>query len=244
MKIIISPAKKMCLSEDHDFSLTQPTFQSEHDELLSRLLNKTKDELLDLYHCSAKTLEPVWQNLQLQKDGITLPKSPALLCYEGIAFQYMAPGVFSNDQWDYVNEHLRILSAMYGVLRPLDGIEPYRLEMQQRLDGSLYEFWGSKLVEQLNDDTIINLASKEYSKAISTYQKLIDIRFFELDQGKYKEKGVYAKMARGAMVRWLAQNQIEDPLQLQQFNEMNYRFDPESSNDHLYVFVRREDDHD
>ena len=244
MKIIISPAKKMCLSEDHDFSLTQPTFQSEHDELLSRLLNKTKDELLDLYHCSTKTLEPVWQNLQLQKDGITLPKSPALLCYEGIAFQYMAPGVFSNDQWDYVNEHLRILSAMYGVLRPLDGIEPYRLEMQQKLDGSLYEFWGSKLVEQLNDDTIINLASKEYSKAISTYQKLIDIRFFELDQGKYKEKGVYAKMARGAMVRWLAQNQIEDPLQLQQFNEMNYRFDPESSNDHLYVFVRGEDDHD
>lgn len=244
MKIIISPAKKMRLSEDHDFSLLHPIFQSEHDELLNRLLNKNKDELLHLYQCSEKTLEPVWQNLQLQKEGVALPKSPALLTYEGIAFQYMAPGVFSNEQWDYVNEHLRILSAMYGVLRPLDGIEPYRLEMQQKLDGSLYEFWGRKLVEQLNDDIIINLASKEYSKAISAYQKLIDIRFFEFDQGKYKEKGVYAKMARGAMVRWLAQNQIEDPLQLKQFDEMNYQFDPDASNDHLYVFVRREDDHD
>ncbi|MDO4663932.1 MAG: peroxide stress protein YaaA [Erysipelotrichaceae bacterium] len=244
MKIIISPAKKMRISEDHDFSLLHPIFQSEHDELLNRLLNKNKDELLHLYQCSEKTLEPVWQNLQLQKEGVALPKSPALLTYEGIAFQYMAPGVFSNEQWDYVNEHLRILSAMYGVLRPLDGIEPYRLEMQQKLDGSLYEFWGRKLVEQLNDDIIINLASKEYSKAISAYQKLIDIRFFEFDQGKYKEKGVYAKMARGAMVRWLAQNQIEDPLQLKQFDEMNYQFDPDASNDHLYVFVRREDDHD
>lgn len=244
MKIIISPAKKMRISEDHDFSLLHPIFQSEHDELLNRLLNKNKDELLHLYQCSEKTLEPVWQNLQLQKEGIALPKSPALLTYEGIAFQYMAPGVFSNEQWDYVNEHLRILSAMYGVLRPLDGIEPYRLEMQQKLNGSLYEFWGTKLVEQFNDDIIINLASKEYSKAISAYQKLIDIRFFEFDQGKYKEKGVYAKMARGAMVRWLAQNQIEDPLQLKQFDEMNYQFDPDASNDYLYVFVRREDDHD
>lgn len=244
MKIIISPAKKMRLSEDHDFTLTHPFFQSEHDELLHRMFNKTKNELQHIYQCSEKTLEPVWQNLQLQKQGITLPLSPALLCYEGIAFQYMAPSVFTNEQWEYVNSHLRILSAMYGVLCPLDGIEPYRLEMQQKLDESLYEFWGDKLVKQLDDEIIINLASKEYSKAISSYQKLIDVRFFEFDQGKYKEKGVYAKMARGAMVRWLAQNQIDDPLQLKEFDEMHYQFDPEHSNDNLYVFVRREDDHD
>lgn len=244
MKIIISPAKKMSLCEDHDFSLSTPVFLAEHDELLKRMLAKSKTELQEIYRCSSKTLEPVWENLMLQKQNISLPKSPALLTYEGIAFQYMAPGVFSNEEWEYVNDHLRILSAMYGVLLPLDGIEPYRLEMQQKLDGSLYEFWGNKLYQELDDDVIINLASKEYSKAVSPYQKLIDVRFFEFDQGKYKEKGVYAKMARGTMVHWLAQNQIEDPCDLKKFDEMNYHFDPERSNENLYVFVRREDDHD
>lgn len=244
MKIIISPAKKMKLCEDHDFSLSEPVFQAEHDELLKRMLGKSKTDLQKIYQCSAKTLDPVWENLMLQKQNLSLPKSPALLAYDGIAFQYMAPGVFSNEEWTYVNDHLRILSAMYGVLRPLDGIEPYRLEMQQKLDGSLYDFWGDKLHQELDDSIIINLASKEYSKAIAPYQKLIDVRFFEFDQGKYKEKGVYAKMARGAMVHWLAQNQIEDPHDLKNFDEMNYHFDAIRSSENLYVFVRKEDEHE
>ena len=101
--------------------------------------------------------------------------TPALLSYEGIQYQYMAPNVFSREAWDYVQKNLRILSGLYGVLKPLDGVVPYRLEMQAkvRLGGkrNLYDFWGCKLYEQVIDQsrTIINLASKEYSKCVEPY---------------------------------------------------------------------------
>ena len=102
--------------------------------------------------------------------------TPALLSYEGIQYQYMAPGVFEQGQWDYVQEHLRILSGFYGILKPLDGIVPYRLEMQAKVElpsgiKSLYDYWGSSICRELAADEtlIVNLASKEYSRAVEPY---------------------------------------------------------------------------
>ncbi|MFR3765256.1 MAG: YaaA family protein, partial [[Clostridium] symbiosum] len=161
--------------------------------------------------------------------------TPALLSYVGIQYQYMAPHLFSHGQWEYVKNHLRILSGFYGILRPDDRVTPYRLEMQARLavDGKkdLYDFWGSSLFEKLtgkteeetepgsggkaeNTPVILNLASREYSKAIEPFLTP-DIRFVTcvfgvLKDGKVKIKATEAKMARGEMVRFLAENNVTD----------------------------------
>lgn len=237
MKILLSPAKKMRICDDHPFALSAPLFMEEHDSLMEHLLSLPPADLQKVWKVSDALFEKNLQALQAWKQK-TAPATPALLSYDGIAFQTMAPSVFDEAQWDYVNAHLRILSAAYGLLRPLDAICGYRLEMQQKIPFSLYEFWGCRPAEALEDDVIVNLASKEYSRLISAWKPVIDVRFFEEEQGKRREKGVYAKMARGAMVRWMAANRIENPEGMKAFDELGYTFDPEASGPFEYVFVR------
>ena len=174
--------------------------------------------------------------------------TPAILAYEGIQYQYMAPGVFTQQEFDYVQEHLRILSGFYGVLKPFDGVTPYRLEMQAKLKireaKDLYSFWGSSLAEYLfaETDCILNLASKEYSLCVSKYLtdtvRLITCVFGEEKDGKVVEKGTMCKMARGEMVRYMAENQIEDPEQIRAFDRLHFRFDQTRSHDDVFVFLR------
>ena len=173
--------------------------------------------------------------------------TPAVLAYEGIAFQYMAPGVFENEQFDYIQEHLRILSAFYGVLKPMDGVTPYRLEMQAKAsiggNRNLYELWGSRLYEEVCDGgVIINLASKEYSKCIEKYltphDRYITINFYEKSGDKLVSKGTYAKMARGEMVRYMAELHIENPEEIKKFDRMGYVYWEDLSGEKEYVFVR------
>ena len=161
--------------------------------------------------------------------------TPAILSYSGIQYQYMAPHVFTDDQMKYIQEHLYILSGFYGLLRPLDAITPYRLEMQTKCPFSLYEFWKEDLAKQV-DEPILNLASEEYAKIIRKYKPLVDVRFIE-ENGK--EKGVYAKMARGAMVRYLAENKIEHIKDIASFNELDYVFDASQSTEKLYIFQKK-----
>ncbi len=233
----------MKLCEDHDFPITTPLFMEERNALFDTLAAMSFEQLQDLYKCSKRTLVPVWEEMERQKKGVFPPVSPALLSYSGIAYQSMAPAVFDDAQWDYINKHLRIISAMYGLLRPLDGIVPYRLEMQQRISMQLYEFWGKKIVNALDDEVVINLASKEYSRCVERFQPVITPRFFELENGQRKEKGVYVKIARGTMVRWMAENQIQDPKDLVHFNELGYVYDPETSTETALHFVRKEGYH-
>ena len=174
--------------------------------------------------------------------------TPALLAYEGIQYTYMAPAVFEDGQIDYVQEHLRILSGFYGVLRPLDGVVPYRLEMQAKaqVDGyaNLYDYWGDALYAAVMDESrvLVNLASKEYSKAVERYLRpgdtYITCVFGELEGGKVRQKGVYAKMARGEMVRYLASVRAEEPEQLKGFDWSGYAFDEARSTERQYVFTR------
>lgn len=174
--------------------------------------------------------------------------TPALLAYEGIQYQYMAPRVFAQQELDYVQEHLRILSGFYGILKPFDGVTPYRLEMQSKLEiceaNDLYGFWSSKIAEHLFSETdcIINLASKEYSICISKYLppsvRFISCIFGEERAGKIVEKGTMCKMARGEMVRYMAENQIITPEQIKAFDRLHFRFDKLHSNDTRFVFIR------
>ena len=164
----------------------------------------------------------------------------------------MAPAVFESGQFEYVQEHLRILSGFYGVLKPMDGVVPYRLEMQAKLAAKkapdLYKFWGDKLYREVSDESriIINLASKEYSKCIEKYirsdERFITCDFTEMsekDSGKLVQKGVYAKMARGEMVRFMAENRITDPEDIKGFCRLGYVFSEELSNDDKYIFIKQ-----
>jgi cytoplasmic iron level regulating protein YaaA (DUF328/UPF0246 family) len=163
----------------------------------------------------------------------------------------MAPGVFSQQEFDYIQDHLRILSGFYGVLKPFDGVTPYRLEMQAKLKAEqskdLYSFWGRSLAEHLfaETDCIVNLASKEYSICISKYLpenvRFITCVFGEESDGKIIEKGTLCKMARGEMVRFMAEQQISEPEQLKAFEGRNHRYSPEHSGENTFVFLKKED---
>ena len=162
--------------------------------------------------------------------------------------QSLSYDVFEDGQYDYVQEHLRILSGFYGVVKPMDGVVPYRLEMQAKaaVNGhkNLYDFWGDSLYREVVCDSriVINLASKEYSKCIEKYlqpdDRYITCIFGELEGDKVVQKGVYAKMARGEMVRFMAGIHAEAPEQMKDFNWSGYRFAGDRSSNQEYVFIR------
>ncbi len=247
MRIIISPAKKMNTDTDTLAWQDMPYFIDKAEVLHEKLRSMSYEELKKLWKCNDAIAA---QNVErLQSTDLRTRLTPAILSYEGIQYRYMAPGVFNEEQLAYVQEHLRILSGLYGVLRPFDGVTPYRLEMQAKLQvggaKDLYAYWGSEIAEKLYQETdcIINLASKEYSVCVSRYKKpgtrLITCVFGEEKNGKIVEKGTLCKMARGEMVRHLAETRAESPEALQSFACLQYTFSPEHSDENTYVFLLR-----
>ena len=247
MRIIISPAKKMRVDTDSIPWRDLPCNLNRTEEILSTLLQMTESDLQKLWKCNDKIASLNTERLRTMDlcSGLT----PAILAYDGIQYQYMAPSVFTDTELEYVQEHLRILSGFYGVLKPFDGVTPYRLEMQAKLsvDGErdLYTYWGGSVAEQLFSETdcIVNLASKEYSVCVSKYLpnsvQMITCVFGEKSNGKVVEKGTMCKMARGEMVRFMAENGISNAEQLKSFRRLGYEFSEKYSNDDRYVFVRR-----
>ncbi len=246
MRIILSPAKKMNEDPDTLACMGLPGFLDQTEEILDWLRSRTQEELKKLWACNDRIAEQNFERLAHMDLRSNL--TPAVLSYEGIAYQYMAPAVFEEGQFEYIQEHLRILSAFYGVLRPMDGVTPYRLEMQARASiggyKDLYALWGRRLYEAVRDESgiILNLASKEYSKCIESCLSGEDIYitpvFCEEAAGKLVTKATYAKMARGEMVRFIAENRIENPLEIRSFDRLGYRFRKELSSDTEYVFER------
>ena len=247
MRIILSPAKKMNVDTDKLEYNGLPVFLEQTEKILDWLRQQSHADLQKLWGCNDKIAE---QNFKrIEEMDIHKRLTPAILSYEGIAFQYMAPAVFEDSSFDYVQEHLRILSGFYGVLKPMDGVTPYRLEMQARasIDGhkDLYDLWGARLYEEVSDGTgvIINLASKEYSKCIEKYLKTgdhyITVNFCEFSGDKLVTKGTYAKMARGEMVRFMAENQIENPEDIRKFDRLGYEYRDDLSGETEIVFVKR-----
>ena len=246
MRIIISPAKQM--REDRDTLPPRglPGFLPETRRLLSALRNLSPAELQKLWKCNdaiaALNVE------RLERMDLRRNLTPAVLAYEGIQYQTMAARVFETGQYEFLQEHLRILSGFYGLLRPFDGVTPYRLEMGARLaaDGcpDLYAFWGDALARALAEgtDLVLNLASREYSRAVAPHLppavKLLTCVFGEESNGKIVEKGTLCKMARGEMVRWLAQNRVERPEDVRRFEALGYRYAPDHSTETQLVFVK------
>ena len=247
MRIIISPAKKMNVDTDSLPVRDLPAFLAQTEEIYRELQSKSPEELQKLWKCNDSIAAVNVERLANMDLHTRL--TPAVLAYEGIQYQYMAPSVFTKQEYDYIQEHLRILSGFYGILRPFDGVTPYRLEMQAKLKvreaKDLYNYWNSKLAESLftETDCIINLASKEYSLCISKYLRpgirFITCVFGEEKDGKIIEKGTMCKMARGEMVRYMAEYQITKPEDIRAFDRLDYVFDPERSDESTYVFVKR-----
>ncbi len=251
MRIIISPAKKMNVDIDSLPWRDLPVFLPRTEQLAQTLQKMSYDELKKLWKCNDSIAALNVERLAHMDLYSCL--TPAVLAYEGIQYQYMAPGVFTQREFDYVQEHLRILSGFYGVLKPFDGVIPYRLEMQAKLKiceaKDLYSYWNKEIAEYIftETDCIINLASKEYSICVSKYLpeniRFITCVFGEEKDGKVIEKGTMCKMARGEMVRYMAEYQITDPEQIKSFDRLDYHFDDTRSNENEFVFIRKTIEH-
>ena len=246
MRIIISPSKKMKVDTDSFPYRDLPVFLSNTEEICGELQSMSYEELKELWKCNDQIAQ--LNVRRLQDMDLYNRLTPAVLAYEGIQYQYMAPGVFTDQEFGYIQEHLRILSGFYGILRPFDGVTPYRLEMQAKLKigacKDLYAYWGDRLVQTLcaECNCILNLASREYSICVSKYlpdtARFITCVFGEENDGKVIEKGTMCKMARGEMVRYMAQHQVSSPEQVKSFDRLNYRFDESRSDDNTYIFLR------
>lgn len=254
MLMVISPAKTL----DYDTPPTTKRFtQPEHLDHAQQLIDQLRDlspqQISELMHLSDKLAA-----LNVARYGSWTPDftadnaKQALLAFKGDVYTGLNASDFSEQDFDYAQKHLRMLSGLYGILRPLDLMQPYRLEMGTKLANvrgkDLYAFWGERISTWLNnaltaqgDDVLLNLASNEYFGAVkrnALNARVIDVDFKDMKNGQYKIISFYAKKARGLMTRYVIKERIERPEQLKNFNYDGYRYSPDdSSTDHL-VFLR------
>lgn len=245
MKIIISPAKKMNMDADTFAAGRMPEFTEDAKVLADAVKALDYKQAKALWKCNDQLAKLNYERFQAM--DLERALTPAVMAYEGLQYQHMAPAVFTEGALSYIEERLRILSGLYGVLRPFDKVTPYRLEMQAKLSVSgsrdLYDFWGDRLYKSLTEDDrfILNLASKEYSRCIEKYVTPDDIfltvEFGEWKDGRVLQKGTLAKMARGEMVRFLAENRIDEPEAIKEFNELGFHYEDALSDNGKYVFL-------
>ena len=256
MLIVISPAKTLDYESPPVTSKrSTPDFIDQSALLVERLRELTPPDIEKLMGISQKLAGLNFgRYLGWSKNVSTENAKQALLAFKGDVYTGLEAETFSDQDFDYAQDHLRILSGLYGVLKPLDLMQPYRLEMGTRLSNSagkdLYDFWGDDIVEAINRQleslgtkTLVNLASNEYFKSVNTTRldaEIITPVFKDKKSGKYKIISFYAKKARGLMSAWIIKNQVEDAEKLQGFSEAGYYFsDTESSSTEL-VFLREE----
>ena len=249
MKIIISPAKKM-RREEYVAPLHRPMFLKEAGELLSFLRSLSDSEKAKVWKVKGALLSSSLSSLSmLSLEDIG---SPAIFSYDGIQYTYMSPSSFTDSMLEYAEKNLRIISGLYGLLRPLDGVGTYRLEMESPISipgyGDLYSYWGGKIASSLMEDErlLVNLASAEYSKAVLPYLpstvNVVTPVFLDWEKGRYVSKGVYAKMERGEMVRFLAETGAETVEDIKKFSSRGYEFSRILPDSNTLCFVRKDEE--
>ena len=252
LKILLSTAKSIDTNAKCLEHPTPPIFESEAEQLVLKLKKKTPKAISELMSISDNLAQINWSRFQnWDKMDANENVMQPIFCFTGEVYRGFDAGSLNNAEIEYAQKSIRILSGLYGLLKPLDGISPYRLEMGTKLpegweDKNLYQFWGDKLTnyiesEVAENDTIINLASKEYSKAVHLKrfsQPIITPIFKDYKNGKLKTIMMYAKKARGAMARYIVQHKIENLEDLKQYNVDSYMYDESLSNDSEWVFTR------
>ena len=254
MIIVISPAKTLDLSEyDHKrFDFSEPIFKNEIDELVSVLKTKDIKSIMKLMNISEKLATLNYDRYHEFKQEFSVNNSkPSILAFKGDVYQSIDIEHYNPEDFKFSQKHLRILSGLYGLIRPMDLLQAYRLEMSTKLitnkGKDLYQFWGDKITDHLNDllekeKSLINLASNEYFSVINLKKlkaKVINIVFKDYKNGKYKIIGILAKRARGMMVDFIIKNKIQNHEKLKLFKESGYRFDQDVSDQNNFVFLRK-----
>ncbi len=249
MLIVVSPAKKIDTTPIEGISPTQPQFADRAEELAGVARDLTVDDLMKLMHISEKLGK---LNADRFRDFGEMEAKPAALAFAGDTYVGLEAGTLDGDEMGWAQDHFRILSGLYGLLRPLDEIQPYRLEMGSRLQNpkgkNLYDYWGGDIAEALNaqateigTDTLINCASQEYFGAVDRSAlklRVITPVFMEEKAGVPKIVSFYAKRARGAMARFIIQRRLTDPEGIRDFDTGGYRFSPDLSEGDRWVFLR------
>ncbi|MGB1361585.1 MAG: peroxide stress protein YaaA [Alphaproteobacteria bacterium] len=250
MLVVVSPAKKLDFENNSQFStFSQCDFLKQSQELVDIAKNKTANDLKNMMGISDKLAE---LNVQRFKDWNTpfdlSNAKQAVFAFNGDTYTGLDAGSLSENDLEYAQNHFRILSGLYGVLRPLDLMQAYRLEMGTKFANpkgeDLYDFWGDKIAKALdneNQSAIVNCASNEYFSAIdkkSLKTPIIDTVFKEVKDGKAKIVSFSAKRARGMMARYIIQNKIEKPSDLKNFDTSGYKYMADESNENTYVFHR------
>lgn len=277
MITIISPAKNMRKSEDwkeliDEGELSCPRLYEKSNEVLAqmkeyiteeiRVIMKIKENLAQLNYCRFQRMKPI-SCCKNSKDGKESPKftgkTPAIFAYDGIQYKSISPESISKEGIEFLNDHLRIISGLYGVLRPFDMIDEYRLEMQTKVKindkANLYSFWDGSISGNISEELggegiVLNLASKEYSKTVEKYFdnkkseskiKLITCTFKVEKAGKLKVESTASKKARGYMVRYIAENKIDDIEGVKTFNIDGFTYSENESTEKEIVFVKKVD---
>ncbi|WP_080779497.1 peroxide stress protein YaaA [Chryseobacterium phocaeense] len=252
MKIITSPAKLMNVENSTDLlRSTTPKFIQEAAFIQSYLKHKSPKYLSELMEISPKLADENWERNQKWKDKPTAKESaPALFAFTGEVYRGLDAKTLDKNAVDYLQKNYRMLSGLYGLLKPSDKVMLYRLEMGRHFEfdqyKNLYEFWREKITEQLNSEMkkgeiLLHLASNEYGKVIDRKKlnhKVIDFDFYELKDGKLKTIVVYTKHARGLMVRFCAETNAKTLNDVKAFNYEGYLINEEQSTDTKLVFTR------
>lgn len=254
MLIVISPAKTLDFENiNENLPMTEPRFLEDSRVIMDRLKELDSYSIGKLMKISDKLASLNKERFETWQDTLVNSKQ-CLLAFQGDVYRGIDVGSFTDEDLFYANDHLRILSGLYGVLRPFDGINPYRLEMGSKIDildnKNLYEFWKDKLKNSVCEElrkhkekTLINLASKEYFKSIEAIEKEEDIKvitptFKEFRNGEYKIISLKAKRARGLMSRYIIENKIDNPEKLKMFNDEDYEYNEELSTEKEWIFTR------
>tara|TARA_B100000579_G_C22781386_1_gene829502 strand:- start:55 stop:822 length:768 start_codon:yes stop_codon:yes gene_type:complete len=252
--IVLSPAKTLDFERKLNCKKsTIPSFLQESKNLINYLLKMKKEEIGKLMSISQKLTDLNYERYRSWSEDFNITNSRhAISCFTGDVYKGLDVNSFSSDDLNYSQHHLRILSGLYGVLRPLDLMKPYRLEMGVKLKTergkNLYDFWENKITENLNQNLsdnnnqyLINLASNEYFDSVhknKLIKKVITPKFLDEKNGVYKVISFFAKKARGSMASYIIKNKIETLEGLQKFDGLKYRFSSERSDESNFVFIR------
>ncbi len=253
MKILLSPAKKINIEKTlNNVQSTSPIFIKEAEQLVKKLQKMSSKKIGELMHLSNDLANLNYERFQNWSNESKKNENNAYCAaaFDGEVYRGLSAETFSTKELEIAQDKVRILSGLYGILKPLDIIYPYRLEMGTKWEitpqtKNLYQFWGKKIAQNINEENedgiVINLASNEYFKAVDKKTlkgRIITPSFKEFKNGDYKTIMVYAKKARGMMARYIVKNNIENPEELKLFNVDGYQLDANQSDENNWVFTR------
>lgn len=237
MMIIVSPSKTYQLEAQAPLQPTQPVYQGEAKRLYGQIADWSKEEIQSRMKLSDKLADQVYE---IYQDQAREKSATAITYYTGLVYKQLDLPKYGEDEWTYIQSHLRILSAMYGVLRPHDQVAPYRLDFQMKIPGErLIDLWKVNLKDYWKDEILVDLSSNEFGRLLPNER--IRIQFIQKNKkGEWKSQSTLTKMARGKMLNWMVQRQIKTPEEIQVFDLDSYAYDSERSSERNWIFCQKQ----